>query len=125
MMRMTIFPLTLHVRLILLYKIKSKKQLFREAVLIVLVRFSRVSNFGPHVIDLVDKPLMFLKVALHVLLGFLFEVVQFFFSDILPDPPHLLHDIQGRNVRVLLHYFWSRLKIFKLGVQITALTNSM
>ena len=93
--------------------IKAYQQMLREAVVIIILVTWRLT-LGSHVVNFVDEFLMLVEVPLHVLFGFLLEVIQLFLGDILPNPAHLFHNIEIGDIGVLFDDLGSRLKILKV-----------
>ena len=84
-----------------------------------------IFTFGPHIINFVDKPFMFLKVPLHIFLRLLFEIIKFFFWNILPYLANLLHNIKSWNIRVIFDYFRTCLLNNECWASLTSLTKSI
>jgi hypothetical protein len=65
----------------------------------------------PKIVDLVNEPCMLAPVAVHVPARLVLEIVEFLLANVLPDSADLLHDVEGRNVRVASHNFRPCLKV--------------
>ena len=106
--KLIIFVISLH---------QAKKKLLRKAISILILMTCRLRfAFGSHIVNLVNKFLMLSQVPLHVLFRFLFEEVQVFLCNILPNSTYFFHNIERRDVWVLFDNFGSCLKdIIDLG----------
>lgn len=60
-------------------------------------------------INLLDESLMFSFKSFQILVRLLFEILELFFCNILPNSSNFLHDVQRRYVRMIPHNLGSRL----------------